>query len=272
MLNNNYRYIPHIDKVNWNIKTATKGEREKIKSNLVVGITYDEKEYQAVISYLHMKYPDLMDKNPEGMNLQWHYSPRKNKLNVSQTENKNIDMYAFCIYDKSRDMEPVSFGGSYFSLVSIIDPDSIDNKFKLNAYGKKDDNGKYMARGNGYVLFVDPDYRRMGIASDQWTMESELYRNLGVKWQYDIQNENSLKVTQSLFADPNSCKIVAPGRLKNDGTRAGIRILMDYFDQELINKWNSLESNMKDFNHPFDWTFLERENLTIDKLIEPWNK
>ena len=270
MLNNNYRYIPHIDKANWDIKTATKGEREKIKSNLVVGITYDEKEYQAVISYLHMKYPDLMDKNPEGMNLQWHYSPRKNKLNVSQTENKNIDMYAFCIYDKSRDMEPVSFGGSYFSLVSIIDPDSIDNKFKLNAYGKKDDNGKYMARGNGYVLFVDPDYRRMGLAQDQWLIEAQLYRDCEVYYQKERQTYSALMVTRSIFDNPDKCYILEKRNLDLVNDSDNIKCIMDYRDTSLIKNFKKMPENLKDFRKPADWTFLKRENLTIEELVKPW--
>ena len=265
------RYIPSIGNVSWDINELNREERQKIKNNLVVGITHDEEEYQAVISYLHMKYPDLMDKNPEGMNLQWLYAPRKNKLKIlSNCSSGNFDMYAFCIYDKSRDMEPVSFGGSYFSLVSAFD--DTNTIFRLDRNGDKDSNGSFMARGNGYVLFVDPDYRRMGIASDQWTMEAALYREANIQWQYDIQNENSLRVTQSLFADPESCKIVSPGRLKNDGTRAGIRILLNSFDNELINRCNNLDSNMKDFYHPFDWTFLKRENLTIEELIKPWKK
>lgn len=266
------RFIPSIGKADWDISSLDKSQRKEIKRRLIVRTTTSEEEYQAVISYLHNKYPDLMDKNPDGMNLQWHYAPRKNKLKVynPKLDTNGFDMYAFCVYDPNRDMEPVSFGGSYFSLVNIPKDEDIDSRFKLNAYGEPDPNGKYMARGNGYVLFVDPDYRRMGIAADQWTMESELYRNSNVMFQYDIQNEDSLKVTKSLFADPNSCKIVSPGRLKNDGTRAGIRILMNYFDQELIDDFANLDENMKDFYKPFDWTFLKRENLTIEDLIKPW--
>lgn len=264
------RYISSIGNVSWDINKLNREERQNIKNNLVVKITHDEREYQAVISYLHMKYPDLMDKNPEGMNLQWLYAPRKNKLKISSPYYEDFDMYAFCIYDKSRDMEPISFGGSYFSLVSALD--NTRDRFRLDINGNNNINGSFMARGNGYVLFVDPDYRRMGIASDQWTMEAALYRRANIEWQYDIQNENSLLVTQSLFADPESCKIVSPGRLKNDGTRAGIRILLNSFDDELINRWNNLDSNMKDFYHPFDWTFLKRENLTIEELTKPWKK
>lgn len=255
------RYIPSIGNANWDIKSLNKEERTNIKKRLVCGITHSEEEYQAVISYLHMKYPDLMDNNPDGMNLQWNYAPHKNKTFVKNSKTgESFDMYAFAIYDPERDMEPISFGGSYFKAHR---PDEDEDPKFIRPDGT-------IVWGHGYVLFVDPDYRRMGIASDQWLMESQLYRDCNVKYQYDIQNEASLKVTQSLFKDPNSCKIVAQGRLKQDGTRAGIRILMNYFDQELIDGFNNLEPNMKDFYKPFDWTFLKREGLTIKDLIQPW--
>jgi GNAT superfamily N-acetyltransferase len=257
------RYLPSIGGANWNIKELDKGERNAIKRRLVVGITHSEQEYQAVISYLHMKYADLMDANKDVGNLQWLYSPHRHKTSVfNPVEGKNFDMYAFCIYDPERDMEPVSFGGSYFKKHNAQDSDGPEFQ---------DENG-LVTWGHGYVLFVDPDYRRMGLAADQWTMEAKLYRDSHVKWQYDIQNEDSLKVTQSLFADPKSCNIVSMGRLKQDGTHAGIRILMNYYDKELIANWNGLFLNMQDFYHPFDWTFLKREGLSMDQLVKPWKQ
>lgn len=254
------RFIPSIGNVNWNIKELNRDQRNNILSRLVPAITHNEEEYQAIISYLHMKYPDLMDKNPDGMNLQWHYSPAKNKMTVHDpVANCDFDMYAFAYFDPERDYEPVTFGGSYIK--SATPPDGYDME--------TDEDGRIPV-GFGYVLFVDPDYRRMGIADHQWVSEAALYRRCGIRFQKEIQNEHSLKVTQAMFDDPNKCIITSWGRLKNDGTHAGIRCLLDYTDESLIRAWNELPNNIKDFDRPFYWNFLDRENLTIDKLIEPW--
>lgn len=256
------RYVPAIGSANWDVSKLSKDERMEIKKRLVVRITHSEEEYKAVISYVHMKYPDLMDNNSDGMNLQWRYATHRNKSAVrnNKSTNEAFDMYAFCIYDPERDMEPVGWGGSYFK--NHVAQDGEDERFIVD--------NNFVTWGHGYVLFIDPDYRRMGLASDQWIMEAGLFRDSNVKWQYDIQNEDSLKVTQSLFADPASCTIVSQGRLKQDGTHAGIRILMNYYDKELIANYEELMPNMKDFYKPFDWTFLKRENLTIEELIKPW--
>lgn len=259
------RYVPTIGNANWNIKTMSKEERMKIKSRLRVAIVTKEEDYQTVISYLHMKYPDLMDKNPDGMNLQWLYAPHRFKSYVSNPNvpDGKMDMYAFIYYDPARDNEPVCFGGSYFKEHPAQNGE--DPRYVLEG-------GKRSIWGHGYVLFVDPDYRRMGIANDSWVAEAALYRDSNVRYQYDIQNEHSLKVTQNMFSDPSKCTIVAPGRLKNDGTRAGIRILMDYTDQDLIDAWDSMMPNMKEIYNKPDWTFLKREGLTREELTAPWRK
>lgn len=247
------RLIPSIPAVDWDITTLDKTGRQAIKDRLVVGITHSEEEYQTVISYLYSKYPDLMDKNPDGMNLQWNYAPHKNKSQVCNKVTGDVfDMYAIFYYDPARQMEPVAFAGSYFKLHH---PESGPGVW-----------------GHGYVLFIDPDYRRMGLASASWLQEAQLYRDSYVKYQYDIQNEDSLRVTQSMFSDPEKCKIVAPGRLKQDGTRAGIRILMDYEDVELIDSFNALNDNMRYIYGKPDWSFLEREGLEVTELTKHWNK
>lgn len=269
----NKRYIPHCKPVDWDIKSLSKEERNKIAQRLVVGIGHKEEEYQLIISYLHEKYWDLMDKNPDGMNLQWNYSPRKRNQKTivhNSKTNEDFDMYFFTYYDPERDMEPVIFGGSYFQLIKY--DESYGNIPRFNENGINDPNGKYIQAGMGYVLFCDPDYRRMGLASNQWIQEAQLYRDCGVFYQRDIQNEHSLKVTQSIFNDSSNCVITSQGRLKNDGTRAGIRILMNYYDQSLIDNFNNLPLNMKDFYGPLHWNFLEREDFTKEELLKPWNK
>lgn len=262
------RYEPKVGKVPWNIKEMSKEERSIIPKRLRVGITHREEEYQAIIGYLHMKYPDLMDANPQGMNLQWKYSPAKNKASVTDTiSGESFDMYAFAYFDTERDMEPVAFGGSYWKKASPVE----DNLGNVLPDQMMDENGKITV-GFGYVLFVDPDYRRMGIADAQWVSESQLYRDCNVRFQKEIQNEDSLKVTQSMFDDPNKCIITSWGRLKNDGTHAGIRCLLDYTDKSLVDGFQCLPDNLKDFRNPFCWNFLKREHLTLEQLIQPWNK
>lgn len=255
------RYKPTIGEPTWDIKSLDKENRKKIKDRIVMSIVKTEEEYQTVISYLYEKFWDLMDKNPDGMNLQWKYSPHKNKIEVEYPDGSKSDMYAFVYYDSERDYEPIGFGGSYFKEHNITDGSK--EEFLLNS-------GKTQVWGHGYVLFIDPHYRRMGIAQDSWVAEAELYRQLNIQFQYDIQNEHSLKVTQSMFSKPESCPIVSPGRLKNDGTRSGIRILMDYTDEELIKKWEELDENMKNiYGKPY-WNFLEREKFSKEELLKHW--
>lgn len=274
------RYIPTIGEPSWDIHNLSIEERKDIKSRIKVGYTDKEEDYQAVIAYLYKKYPDLMDFNfPDGtdtgnISIQWKYAPHKRKATV---ENINplaqamgchkSDMYALIYYD-SLTNEPVAFAGSYFKEHRNPYPDrEINEKYY---YDKENDT---VIEGHGYVLFIDPNYRRMGIAVDSWITEAKIYRDdLNVMYQYELQNEDSLRVTQSMFSSPEKCNIVAPGRLKNDGTRAGIRLLMDYTDQDLIKRWVDMEENMKDVYKPLDWTFLEREGLTKEELIEPWKK
>lgn len=281
------RYIPTIGRPSWDIKSLSREDRSAIKSNIKVGITTSEEEYKAVIAYMYMKFPDLFDLTTEdNLSIQWRYSTHKNKSMVKNAKmneviNKNktlreligdsvkypttsFDMYALVYYDTSRDNEPVLFGGSYFKEHKISKGQEIDEKFIY------DEEANTQIIGHGYVLHTDVDYRRMGLAVDSWVTESQLYRDSNIEAQYEIQNENSLSVTQSMFSDPSKCKIVAPGRLKNDGTRAGIRVVLDYSDQELVNRFNNMEPNMKDFYKPMDWSFLEREGLTIKELNEFW--
>ena len=290
------RYIPTIGKPDWDIKSMDRSEKSKIKENIVPCITTSEEEYKTVIAYMYMKFPDLFDFNSEdNLSIQWRYATHRNKsfatnekldkvINENlksrkelgkygmeiesgyEEEKKNghnqFDMYALIYLDKSRDYEPVLFGGSYFKEGRLFP--GVQDKYKVS-----EDTQLY---GSGYVLHCDKDYRRMGLALDSWITESQLYRDSMIQFQREIQNENSLAVTQKMFQNPEKCKIVAPGRLKNDGTRSGIRVLLDYSDQELINRFDNMEPNMKDFYNPMKWNFLKRENLTMEQLNNFWNK
>lgn len=246
-------YEPKCPKIDWDINKLSKEERNSIKGRLVIGMTHSEEEFKKAIRYIWMKYGDHMDGLCDCCNsIQWNYSTHKNKATIKGASGKELDMYAFIVYDKERDMEPIGFAGSYFK--------EHMNDMKASEIW-----------GHGYVLFIAPEYRRMGLASDLWLAEGQLYRDLGVRYAYEIQNEESLKVTQSMFSNPDSCKIVSPGRLKNDGTRAGIRILLDYNDKELVDRFNNMNLNMRDFNKPTMGNY-SREGFADEELLKPWSK
>lgn len=280
----NTGYVPTIGKAPWNIKELSRNERMELKKRLVVSMVTTEEEYQRVISYMYMKYPKEMDIT-DGKNLaiQWRYSVARNKLMVRNSVTQKMqDMYAFIVYDAERDMEPVAFAGSYFKLANATDAEgnghficdanghtraeNILNGFtaepKINPY-------RFQRVGFGYVLFIDPDYRRMGLATDLWYAEAALYRDaLNIRYQREIQNEDSLKVTQSMFSDPSKCVITSLGRLKADGTHSQIRCLLDYTDSDLVNAWNEMPANLKTIYNGPNWRFMEREGLTAERLHE----
>lgn len=278
------RYIQREEaKPTWNIKKLDSNARAKLKENLVISLIDNEKDYQAVIGYMYRKFPFEMDgvKAPDtgktDVAIQWNYGVAKNKLRVrNSVTGKDQDMYALVVYDKARNMEPVIFAGSYFKLVKALDEfkdDWKNVKYLRNENGELDPNGKYQAVGHGYVMFCDPNYRRLGLATDLWLAEAKLYREaLGIRLQREIQNEYSLISTQKMFSDPSKCIITSPGRLKNDGTRCQIRCLLDYEDEDLIKGFESMLPELKTiYNNP-DWTFMKAEGLTVEDLTKPWMK
>ena len=279
------RYIPTIGNPNWDISKINKGERESIKNRLKIALIDNEKDYQKIIGYMYKKFPFEMDgvKIPEtgkkDVAIQWNYSVAKNKQAVfNKITNKYQDMYAFVIYDAERDMEPICFAGSYFKLgiaQNIGIYDELNKKYLCDLNGKTNNNpnlNNYQIFGNGYVLFVDPNYRRLGLGSDTWWAEAKLYTEaLNIRFQREIQNEFSLKSTQNMFSSPNKCIITSPGRLKNDGTRCQIRCLLDYDDDFLSECFNKMPDNLKTIYDQPSWNFLKRENFKEEDLIKYWN-
>lgn len=261
------RHIPNIPKASWDIENADRGIKNEIKSRLMVSITHDENEYRAVLSYLHMKYPDLMDLcENDGKLFQWKYQSFNKKIHVfDEVSRKKFDMYGLIYYDKERDMEPIAVGGSYFRKIGAIRdpwthkviPDQPINKHTTT-----------VRAGHGYRLFIDPDYRRMGLAKDQWLTEAQLYRDCNVRYQKERQTFAALKVTQSIFDDPNKCYILDRRILIHDNDN--IKCVMDYFDTSLIKNFKKMPLNLQNFRNAPDWRFLEREHLTMDELVKPW--
>ena len=265
------RYIPTIGNPDWNIKELSKEERANLKQRLCLSMVTTEEEYKKVIQYMYKKFPYEMDgvkepgsNKPADVAIQWNYSIAKNKLLIKNSVTGVYqDMYAFIVYDEDRDMEPIAFAGSYFKVGNV--PDEVkgkenNKKYLCNANGDLDERGKYQRFGAGYVMFIDPSYRRLGLATDLWWAEAELYRSaLNIRFQREIQNEYSLVSTQKMFSDPSKCIITSPGRLKNDGTRCQIRCLLDYEDDELKRGFEQVPYSLQTIYGKPVWNFAERE-------------
>lgn len=259
-------YIPSIGVPDWDIKNLPKEIRSNIKSRLVARITHSEAEYRAVISYLHMKFRDQMDfYDDDGGKFQWRYHTFRQKVKAYDAVGRcSFDMYGLVYYDPERDMEPVAVAGSYLREAGAI-RDPYTHKIKegqdLNPHTTK------IRCGHGYIMFVDPSYRRMGIAKDMWLTEAQLYRDSGVHYQKENQTYPALQVTFSMFNDRSKVHIISNNRIVPG---SNTKIIMDYFDPELEASFNNMPDGLKDFRGSLDWTFLAREGLTVESLTEPW--
>lgn len=300
-MNKVQRYVPTIGVPNWNVKEMNKKQRDELKSRLVLGTVNTHEEYQKVISYMYKKFPFEMDGVPirdkeqllPGQELgksetaiQWRYRAGKKRVYVGNGVRNCIQsMYAFVVYDKGRDMEPVAFAGSYFSVGDPVTDDEMNKKFLCDAmkehFGEGDKSetvvylnphGKSQAVGEGIVMFVDPSYRRLGLGTDLWWAEAKLYvEALDIRYQKEIQNTFSLESTRKMFDDPDKCVVTYEGRLKNDGTRAGIRCLLDYTDSSLKSGFESMLPGLKTIYEPADWHWAERENFTDEEFHKIWD-
>lgn len=266
-VNINDRFIPSIKEPTWDIDTLSKEERNKIKDRIVVSLIHDEDEYRAILSYFHKKFPDLMDfYYGDGRKFQWRYKSFGNKITVQDSvSKKSFDMYGLVYYDSERDYEPIAIGGSYFRNIGAIRNPKTREILPGQPINKHTNT---IRSGRGYRLFIDPNYRRMGLATDQWLTEAQLYRDCFVYYQRERQTHQALEVTQKMFDDPNSCYILES--TSNLKFLDYIKIVMDYRDSSLIRKFNELQDNIKDFRNEAKWNFLEREGLTIDELVKPW--
>lgn len=255
--------------VDWDIQQLDLKQRNELKERLVPFLLHDEDEYRAVLSYLHMKFPDLMDVYyGDGRRFQWRYKEFPNKIDVfDNVSRKRFDMYALVYCDSERDMEPVCVGGSYFCRIGAIrNPwtHQIVPGQKINPHTTT------VRAGRGYRLFVDPNYRRLGLAQDQWLTEAALYRDCDVHYQVERQTYAALKVTQSIFDNPEKCYILERRNLQLMQQNEAVKCVMDYFDHSLVRKFKALPENLRNFRNPADWRFLEREGLTIEELVAPW--
>lgn len=261
------RYIPHIEPVSWNVNDLDEETKKMIKSRLVASIIHNEDEYRALLSYFHMKYPDLMDiYENDGRLFQWKYKTFENKIMVfDKVSRRKFDMYGLVYYDRERDMEPIAIGGSYFRKMGAIrDPWT----HKVIPGQKINKHTTTIRAGRGYRLFIDPNYRRLGLAKYQWLTEAQLYRDCDVHYQRERQTYAALKVTQNIFDNPDKCYILERRHYIKDSDN--IKIVMDYFDPSLIKNFKKIPLNLQNFRNEANWNFLERENLTIEKLVEPW--
>lgn len=271
IVNENNRYKSNVKDVTWNVSELTKEEKIKIRKRLVVGLIHSEEEYRALLSYFHMKYPDLMDiyKN-DGKRFQWRYQSYPEKIQVfDKVSKKKFDMYGLVYYDKERDMEPIAVGGSYFRRMGAIrDPFT----HQVIAGQKVNKHTTTIRAGRGYRLFIDPSYRRLGLAKFQWLTEAQLYRDCDIQFQRERQTYDALMVTRDMFDDPNKCYLLERRNLNLLRENETVKCVMDYNDKSLIKNFKKMPENLKDFRNEADWRFLERENLTIEELTKPWKE
>lgn len=263
------KYVPSIGFANWDIDKLDKESRMELKNGIVACITHDENEYKAILSYLHMKFPEEMDiRDGDGAKFQWRYHTFDSKVKAYDSVGKcDFDMYALVYYDSNRDMEPIAVGGSYIRETGAIR----DPYTHLPLEGQIINKHTSRIRcGHGYVLFIDPSYRRLGLARDQWLTEAQLYRDSDIHYQKENQTYGALKVTLSMFEDKSKCHILNNRKLETIKDGMNTKIIMDYFDNELINEFNMLQDSLKSFRNPLNWHFLTRENLSIDDLLKPW--
>lgn len=73
--------------------------------------------------------------------------------------------------------------------------------------------------------------------------------------------------------DPSKCLITYEGKLKADGTRAGIRVLLDYTDPSLQRGFDALPDGLKTIHKNADWDCWQwsvRENFTNEEYQKIW--
>lgn len=263
----NRRYIPTIGRPDWDIHTCTQTERDAILNRLVLGQLHRMEDYQRVITYMYKCYPYEMDglKTPEtgkaNVAIQWRFQAGKNAVNVqNRVAGREQSMYAFVLYDPVRDMEPVGFAGSYFTLGHRYSEDDQNRFYCCDRDGNINPDGECQMYGNGIVMFIAPEYRRMNLATYLWLAEAELYRSaLHVRYQKEIQNTYSLQSTMRMFDKPEKCLVLSQGRRKQDGTYGQIRCLLDYTDQSLIDNFDAMPANLKSIHGEPHAGWVERE-------------
>jgi len=309
------RYIPSIGAADWDITTMDRAQRAALRDRLVMGTVHTEEEYQTVISYLYRKFPFEMDgvKAPDtgktDTAIQWRYKPYRNKCKVMGKHGKIFDMYAFVYYDRERDYEPVCVAGSYFKK-AVVYLDQLLYEWELATVRDRLEGAGIaglnptMAVGEGYVMFCDPAYRRLGLGAYSWQAEAQLYRDISmtdplmsaaagalpmhIPCQMEIQNEYSVQSTLQCFppserypgvTDPQQLVfgqhskhlyVTSNGRVKNDGTHCQIRLLMNYEDADMREAWKAAPANMKEIYNPPQVRFLQREGLDAQDLLQPW--
>lgn len=220
----------------------TKEQRMEISKRLVYRTTNSDEEYRAVIMYLHEKCPEMW--RGEGSKICWNYKKTKNRVNVTDKINgKTFDIAASVCYDPLTN-KPVGFSGVYFTK-----------------------NKEYGVYGMGIVMYVRPEYRRMGMANVFYTIQEEKYRRTNTEYGYEIQLNGNIELSEKL-----GYKILSKGRLKKDGTRTQVRCLIPSNTEDSIKRYEALSDLQKDWDKPLDFSFLtmDRDNYTIEELNEPW--
>ena len=240
----------YLDNENKTIDFSKLSKEERLevaRQILVYRPIWSHEEYRAVINYMRMKHPD-MTRGPH--KIQWKYAKYQKEVEVVDGPTGIKSTMAATICYDAITKEPVGFSGVYYR------PSS-----------------QYGVIQNGIVMFVDPNYRRMGIAQTFYTIQEEKLRRSGVRYCYEIQIGGNIQLS-----DKNGYIKLNKGRLRNDGTYSQVRYLIDSEDQKSVDRWNNLNANI-DWESGLDTEFLKNkykinngEPFTIEELNSPWNE
>ena len=249
--NTNFKFEPKLinnSKPLVNYSKMSKEDKMGIASRLIFRPIWTHEEYRAVINYMRIKHPEMTTGDHK---IQWKYKkyPKEVKV-VDKPTGIESEMAATICYD-SYTMEPVGFSGVYYR------PSS-----------------QYGVIQNGIVMFVDPNYRRMGIAQTFYTIQEEKLRRCGVRYCYEIQIGGNIQLSEK-----NGYILLNKGRLCKDGTYSQVRYLIDSEDPRSIARWENLKCNPIDWITGLDTTFLNNKYklgdgkpFTIEDLNSPWKE
>lgn len=206
---------------------------------------YTDDEYRQVINYLKQKCPEMVKTKHK---IQWRYAIPSNRKSVTGTVEGiqvNSDMSAIIAFDKNT-LEPVGFAGLNFLKHSTLGITS-----------------------RTICVYVDPEYRRLGISELMHVIHEEKCRQLGIKHTDEVQINKSIYLSKKLGYEQ-----ITKGRLCNDGTYSQVKFRIHNFSEESIDRYDRI----KDFDYVKGWgesipkDYIINNNLNPDDLLAPWSE
>ncbi|MGM0197247.1 GNAT family N-acetyltransferase [Enterococcus sp. AZ180] len=213
------------------VAELTREEKKALRDKLVFRSTADEREFKAIVFFMHEKYPEMWRAKHK---IQWKFKiPARSK-----------GFYGTVIYNNAEEMQPVGFASGWF-----------DHSKKENA-----------DFANGGIAYIAPHYRRMGIMSLLYTIHEEKIRRFGGKYALDVQIGGNVAVSEKL-----GHIVVNKGRLTGDGTYSQVKVLIPLDTEESKQKYADTINGKIEWEEPLDFEFLKTYKLTVDYLNQPWD-